>query len=249
MPLPPLDEQRRIVDILNRAERIRRLRDAATATRRALIPALFLKMFGDPIENPMGWDVRPLGEALRACDYGSSTKASETGEGLPLIRMANVDIQGHLDTGDLKYVELSEADNTKYGVEAGDIIFNRTNSKELVGKTGLWDGRFPAVLASYFIRLRVKTDIVAPVFVWAYFNTPAMKKKLYATARGAIGQANINAKELSAFALPLPPLEKQRQFGDLVEGIITGGAMADTAATTATALAAALTSRLFGEAA
>lgn len=249
IPVPPPDEQRRIVDILNRAERIRRLRDAAAAKRRELIPALFLKMFGDPIENPMGWDVQPLGKALRACDYGSSTKASETGEGLPLIRMCNVDVQGHLDTSDLKYVDLSGSDNVKYGLESGDIIFNRTNSKDLVGKTGIWDGRFSAVLASYFIRIRVNRDMVTPLFVWAYFNTPAMKRKLFATARGAIGQANINAKELKAFPLPLPPPTKQQQFGDLVESIIAGGAVAHTAATTATALGAALTSRLFGEAA
>lgn len=75
IPFPSLEEQRRIVDILNRAASIRRLRDQANATLRALIPALFIKMFGDPAENPMGWEVRPLGELVRFQSGGTPSKS------------------------------------------------------------------------------------------------------------------------------------------------------------------------------
>jgi hypothetical protein len=95
---------------------------------------------------------------------------------------------------------------------AGDLLFNRTNSKELVGKTGLWDGRFDAVAASYFIRLRVNRERIVPAYLWAFFNTSHMKRVLFQTARGAIGQANINAKELRAFPVAAPPLPLQTAF-------------------------------------
>ena len=221
IPVPPLPEQRRIVDLLSRAEGIVRLRREAQAKAQAVIPALFLDMFGDPRTNPKGWSVVALGEALRAADYGSSTKASESGEGLPLIRMGNVSYAGGLDLSDLKYVELEPAEIARFRLEHGDILFNRTNSKDLVGKTGLWDADLPAVAASYFIRLRVDEEIARPFYVWAFMNSKHMKRVLFDTARGAIGQANINSKELKAFPIPLPPIGLQRSFEERCRAVMS----------------------------
>ena len=212
IPVPPLDEQRRIVDLLSRAEGIVRLRREAQAKAQAIIPALFVDMFGDPATNPKGWPVVTLGEVLRAADYGSSTKASDTGTGLPLIRMGNVGYDGSLDLTDLKYVELAPEDAERFRLRKDDILFNRTNSKELVGKTGLWNADLDAVVASYFIRLRVDESRVRAFYVWAFMNSRHMKRVLLSTARGAIGQANINSKELKAFRLPLPTLHAQGGF-------------------------------------
>ena len=219
IPLPPLDEQRRIAGILNRAARIERLR-ARTADRlREFIPALFIKMFGDPIENPMGWGIEPLGANCVLTQYGTSKKANNRAEGVPVLRMGNVTYDGYLNCTDLKYTELTEADTEKYALHVGDILFNRTNSKELVGKTGIWDGRFEAVAASYFIRLQIKETALCPVYVWAFMNSSAMKRRLFRTARGAVGQANINAKELESLPLPVPPLKHQRQYAEIVKAI------------------------------
>jgi type I restriction enzyme S subunit len=210
--VPPLPEQRRIVDLLSRAEGIVRLRREAEKKAAELIPALFLDMFGDPATNPKGWLVGTIGDVIESAEYGSSTRASSEGAGLPLIRMGNVDYAGNLDLGDLKYVELDDEEVRKYQLQAGDILFNRTNSKELVGKTGLWDGRCEAVVASYFIRVRVKRERLNPFYLWAFMNSAYMKRVLFETARGAIGQANINARELRAFKIPMPPLEAQDGF-------------------------------------
>ncbi len=223
IPLPAFVEQRRIVDLLSRAEGIVRLRREAQAKAQAIIPALFLDMFGDPAMNPRGWPVVSLGELLRAADYGSSTKASETGTGLPLIRMGNVTYAGDLDLSSLKYVDLEPNEAARYSLETGDILFNRTNSKELVGKTGLWDGSINAVAASYFIRLRVNLQRAIPFYLWALMNTHHMKRVLFETARGAIGQANINSKELKAFSVPVPPRDTQVRFeerGCAVQSIV-----------------------------
>lgn len=212
IPVPPLSEQRRIVDILSRAESIVRLRREAHKKAAELIPALFTDLFGDPATNPKNWPMSTIGEEIESADYGSSTKASSEGAGLPLIRMGNVTISGDLNLGDLKYVELSPKEVEQYRLRVGDIIFNRTNSKELVGKTGLWDGEIDAVVASYFIRLRVKSRRLNPHYLWACMNSAHMKRVLFDTARGAIGQANINSKELKAFRIAVPPLDVQSQF-------------------------------------
>lgn len=114
-----------------------------------LIPALFQEMFGDPATNPKGWVVRTAGELMNSCDYETSHKANDDGRGISVLRMGNVTTDGQLDLEDLKNVELEENELSKQFLQADDVIFNRTNSRELVGKTGMWDGRFDAVAASY----------------------------------------------------------------------------------------------------
>jgi type I restriction enzyme S subunit len=246
IPLPPLEEQRRIVAVLDRAAAIRRRADAARTQARALIPALFLDLFGDPATNPKGWPTSSVGSILDSASYGTSQKASDNGVGIAVIRMGNVTTDGQMDTGDLKHIELSEAEREKTELLPGDLLFNRTNSKELVGKTGLWDGRFEAVAASYFIRLRVNRQLIAPTYLWAYFNSAYMKRVLFGTARGAIGQANINTKELRAFPLAMPPLPLQTAFAEQVARIESVASALDAAAAKAEALAAALSAEVFG---
>jgi type I restriction enzyme, S subunit len=130
-------------------------------------------------------------------------------------------------------------------LERGDLLFNRTNSKELVGKMGMWDGGGEALAASYFIRCRVDRVKMIPEFAWVFFNTSFMKRRLFETARGAIGQANINSKELMAFALPVPPLPLQEEFAARIGALMrvqeqhAGAAHAEEWAT------ASIQSRLF----
>lgn len=245
IPLPPLDEQRRIVGILNRAAKIERLKKRAQELLREFIPALFIKMFGDPVENPMGWKIEPLGDFCLLAQYGTSKRANDQREGIPVLRMGNVTYAGDLDCADLKHVVLSNSDIRKYELRLGDILFNRTNSKELVGKTGLWDARFPAVAASYFIRLRLDQSRVCPTFVWAFLNSTPVKGQLFAMARGAIGQANINARELKALTLPVPPLDDQRSFARIADSARNIGNLAAFEPCNA-ALSESIMSRLLG---
>lgn len=244
VPLPPLDEQRRIVDILNRARRIEALRKRAAERLREFVPALFVKMFGDPVENPMGWPTLPLGDCCAQVQYGTSKKANDRGTGVPVLRMGNVTYDGALDHVNLKHVALSDGEIVKYGLRAGDILFNRTNSRELVGKTGMWDGRFPAVAASYFVRVRLDESRVGPTYVWAVMNSAAIKRRLFAMARGAIGQANINARELQSIPLPVPPVELQRRYGETVEAARAVALVAESGTRIAATLMASLVSEL-----
>jgi type I restriction enzyme S subunit len=245
IPVPSITDQRRIVDFLSRAESIVRLRREAQQKAAELIPAIFINMFGDPATNPKGWPVRTLGDVLAAADYGSSTKASQIETGLPIIRMGNVTVAGDLDLDDLKYVELSENDADRFRLRKGDLLFNRTNSKELVGKTGLWDGELDAVAASYFIRLRARIESAHPTYLWAWMNSSHMKRVLFATARGAIGQANINISELRSFAAILPPLELQKRFDAHVQEVRSIGAQQANSRRLAESAFESLLSRIF----
>ena len=246
VPLPPYDEQRRIVGILDRAARIERLRTRAQELLEQFIPALFVRMFGDPVENPMGLDVEPLGKTCVLTQYGTSKKATNEDDGIPVLRMGNVTYRGHLDCTDLKWVSLSESEVEKHELRAGDLLFNRTNSKELVGKTGIWDGRFRAVAASYFIRLRLDQSQVCPTYVWAFMNSIAMKQRLFEAARGAIGQANINAREVKSFPLPVPPVDLQRRYAEMVGMAQSAMAVAKSGTSDALALQSSLMNHLLG---
>ncbi len=212
IPLPPPAEQERIVKLLDEAEALQRLRREADGRTDTLIAAVFREVFGDPSTNPKAWQVEQVGNLMLICEYGTSRKASETGQGIPILRMNNVRTDGSLDLSDLKTVELDEAERAKFRLEEGDVLFNRTNSRELVGKTGLWDGRFEAVAASYFIRVRFDPNREHPQHFTTFMNLPFMKLQLRKMARGAVGQANINAQELKAIQLPVPPIELQRIF-------------------------------------
>ena len=245
--IPPLEEQRRIAGVLNRAAHIERLRTRAADRLRALIPALFIKMFGDPITNTLGWEVGKLGDVCTSTQYGTSKKASDHAGGIPVLRMGNVTYDGYIDCENMKYAEFTNREFEKYALREGDILFNRTNSKDLVGKTGIWDARFEAVPASYFIRLRVKETVVAPVYVWALMNSSVMKHWLFNTARGAIGQANINSQEIKSLPLPIPPIALQRRYAEIVEAVQAASKLAESGPGVVSALTASLTFRLLGD--
>jgi type I restriction enzyme S subunit len=107
----------------------------------------------------------------------------------------------------------------KYRLVPGDLLFNRTNSRELVGKTGLWRGEIEAVPASYLIRVRVNRKLVFPEYIWAYMNTGFIKQVLFEKARRAIGMANINAQELRSLPVVIPDFETQCAFTRLLSGV------------------------------
>ena len=220
IPILPKAEQQKIGDLLARAENILKMRREAEQKAKEIIPALFVEMFGDPGANPKGWPCKDVGSTIAAAEYGTSKKASSKNVGIAMIRMGNVDMAGRLSLNDLKYVALSIEERGKYMLRRGDILFNRTNSKELVGKTGLWRDYAEAVAASYFIRVRVDETTVTPDYFWAFMNSRRMKETLFGMARGAIGQSNINAQELRGISIAVPPLRLQRRFGEHVAQIL-----------------------------
>ena len=209
IPLPPLAEQRRIASILDQADELRQKRQQAIEKLDQLLQATFIDMFGDPVSNPKGWDVGCIGDMLESVKYGSSDKATLEGE-IPILRMNNLTYSGEMDLRDLKYITKVQADE-KYLVKEGDILFNRTNSKELVGKTAVYVGPEPMAYAGYLVRGRTKGSF-APEYISAFLNSPWGKEKLQSMCKSIVGMANINAKEFQSIVLPIPPENEQMHF-------------------------------------
>lgn len=213
VPLPPISEQRRIIEILNQTDALRKKRSEADSKAERILPALFYKMFGDPATNPKKWREGKLADIILDTQYGLSVQSVGEVKGTPIIRMNNIDSSGFLKMQDLKYAVLNKKEIEQYSLKPGDLLFNRTNSRELVGKTGLWKGELDeAVFASYLIRICVNRSQILPEYVWAYMNTPFLKQILFERARRAIGMANINAQELRSLPIIIPDFNVQRIF-------------------------------------
>lgn len=218
IPLPPISEQRRIVEILRQADDLRRLRREANAKAAQLLPALFYKMFGDPATNPKGWEVSPFSKFISSTQYGLSTSLQEEGD-VGVVRMNNITQSGNLDFVEMKYLSQNQVDFNMYDLRLGDILFNRTNSKELVGKTGLWEEtKQMYTFASYIIRVRLKSSVV-PEYIWALLNSAYGKNQVFRLGKQAVNMANINTQELGTIPIPLPPKDLQQDFATVVGSI------------------------------
>ena len=164
----------------------------------------FEKAYSDP-----RYPLVKLGELASQIQYGSSARADATSEdGVPMLRMVNVR-DDRFDFGAMKYVRMSEVEQQRYPLEKGDLLFNRTNSKELVGKCAVFDAIGDYVFASYLIRVQLDLAIVRPRFVATFLATSAGRIQIDRVSRQIIGMANVNAQELRELVIPLPSLEEQ----------------------------------------
>ena len=167
--------------------------------------------------NPKGWEVVTIGDITTEVRYGTSKPAVEGGR-YPYLRMNNLTIDGHLDLTELKYIDIPDDEIEKCVVRKGDILFNRTNSIELVGKTAVFDFPDDMVIAGYIIRVRLNTKMF-PEVLSQYMNLEAIRDILRSMAKGAVNQANINAQELQSIRVYVPDIELQKQFVEMKEQI------------------------------
>ena len=217
IPILAIKEQEQIVGELTKLSNIVSLRQEEIQQLDALIKARFVEMFGDPIQNPKGWEVVTIGDIVTEVRYGTSKPAVEGGK-YPYLRMNNLTADGHLDLNDLKYIDIPDDEIEKCVVRKGDVLFNRTNSIELVGKTAVFDLPEDMIIAGYIIRVRL-TEKMLPEVLSQYMNLEALKGILRGMAKGAVNQANINAQELQSIKVYIPEMELQKQFVKMKEQI------------------------------
>ena len=213
LPLPEISKQEEIVDILDKVHTIIDDRQHELQKLDELIKARFIEMFGIYPANPMRWETGTIRDIVTDVRYGSSRPAVDGGK-YPYLRMNNITYSGELDLSDTKRIDIPDNELDKCAVRRGDVLFNRTNSKELVGKTCVYDRDEMMVLAGFVIRVRVK-ECILPEFLSAFLNTDFSKQMLLGMCKTAIGQANINAQELQSIGLYLPPIELQQRFVQL----------------------------------
>lgn len=215
---PSLTEQQRIATILDKADSLRRKRQEAIRLADELLRAVFIDMFGDPGSNPKNFKTGTIRDLVASANYGTSEKASEEVGQYAILRMNNITYQGGWDFSSLKYVDLDPATAHKYLTQRGDLLFNRTNSKELVGKTAVYMRDEPMAIAGYLVRVRLN-ERGNPHYVSGYLNSAHGKQTLASRAKSIVGMANINAQEMQDIPLLLPPKDLQDKFGRFVEEV------------------------------
>lgn len=217
IPLPSLDEQRRIATVLDKVSDLIAKRREQLDKLDELVKARFVEMFGEPVSNLKGWERGTIRDVVSEVKYGTSRPAVDGGA-YKYLRMGNITFDGHLDLSDLKYIDIPDSELEKCLVRKGDVLFNRTNSKELVGKTCVFDLDEPMVIAGYIIRVRVNKKVL-PIYLSAVLNSRYGKQTLADMCKAIVGQANINAQELQDIAILIPPIELQEKFSDYAETI------------------------------
>lgn len=208
--LPDIDTQKSENKILRKVDDLIFLRKQQLAKLDELAKARFVEMFGTFPANPFRWSIGKIQDVVSDVRYGSSRPAVEGGK-YPYLRMNNITYSGELDLRDTKRIDIPDSELDKCTVRRGDVLFNRTNSKELVGKTCVYNRDELMVLAGFVIRVRIN-ERIRPEVLSAFLNMDFSKRMLIGMCKTAIGQANINAKELQNIDLYIPPIELQDQF-------------------------------------
>lgn len=190
-------------DLLNRILQVRR----DTWSRRGKYKEPEAPTELHPIDLPEGWTWATIDQVSSMVDYGTSAKCTADREGVPVLRMGNI-VDGALDLSDLKFLPSGHPHFPALLLEPGDLLFNRTNSAELVGKSAVFSGELPyCSFASYLIRAR--TIEVEPSFVSTFINSVFGRDWIRRVVSQQVGQANVNGSKLKALAIPLPPRDEQ----------------------------------------
>jgi len=221
IPQPELPEQRKIAHVLSTVQKAIEQQDKLIRTTTELKKALMQKLFtegarGEPQKEteiglvPESWEVVELGKCLLKTQYGISAKGNEKGN-VPILRMTNQK-DGYISGDNLQYVNISEKELNKFKVNMDDVIFNRTNSFELVGRTAIFKLSDDYIFASYLIRLVTNSEKLYPEFLNFYLNADDTQKRLKSIATRGVSQSNISASRLSGFFIPLPSLTEQKEI-------------------------------------
>jgi type I restriction enzyme S subunit len=163
--------------------------------------------------------VTTIASIATVLEYGTSRKADTGVDGVPVLRMGNIQ-DGVLDLANLKYMTI-DAEVERLMLHDGDLLFNRTNSPELVGKSAVWRGSDQATFASYLIRVRFHEQTVVPEFANYWIGSAWGRLWARQVKTDGVSQSNINGTKLGAMPIPLPPIDEQREIVRRVERALT----------------------------
>ena len=233
IPVPPLAEQQRIVAklelLLGQVDACQQRLDKIPALlkrfRQSVLAAACSGKLTDDWREENGqddeWTFIPLRELCNSLDYGSSAKSQPTGK-VPVLRMGNIQ-NGEIDWTDLVYTS-DEEEIRKYRLKPKTVLFNRTNSPELVGKTAIYLGERPAIFAGYLIRVNHCPEL-DPKYLNFCLNTNYAREFCQSIKTDGVSQSNINAQKLGSFEVPFCPLPEQQEIVRRVERLF---ALADS---------------------
>lgn len=221
LPFPriPLDEQRRIAKILDKADALRRKLQEWLLLADVFLKSTFLEFFGDPVSNPRGWPIASVDD-LGAVQGG--LQVSRKRDSLPMrrayLRVANV-FRDKLVLSEIKEIGLTEAEFSRTKLHSGDVLIveGHGNPNE-IGRTCVWDGSISdCVHQNHLIRFRADKSSVSPVYFSRLLNSQGGRLQLIASARTTSGLNTISTTKVKGLRIPLPPIDKQHEFESFVE--------------------------------
>lgn len=229
IPLPPLNEQQRIVNriesLFAKLDRAKELIENTLAQfeqnkmailHKAFIGELTAKWRKENNIDLSSWQEKTIDELCTSLKYGTSKKSKLKGS-VVVLRMGNLQ-NGEIDWSNLMYTD-DKDDIEKYLLKKGDVLFNRTNSPELVGKTSIYRGEYPAIYAGYLIKLDYGKDIIGEYLNYMMNSTKA-KHYCYTVKTDGVSQSNINAKKIGAFEIPVPTIEEQQEIVNILDNLL-----------------------------
>lgn len=219
IPLPPLDEQKRIAAILSKADRLRRLRRYARELSDGYLQSVFLEMFGDPVSNPRGWERVPLDE-LGEVQGGLqlSEKRRQLEYKVPYLRVANV-YRSTLDLSEIKMIGVTETEFERIQLKTGDVLIveGHGNINE-IGRSAIWDGSIPnCVHQNHLIRVRANRKLLENVYLDRYINGPFGRNFFTDSSNTTSGLNTISTGTVKRLPVALPPLPLQQKFAQVVQ--------------------------------
>jgi type I restriction enzyme S subunit len=217
IPLPPMEEQRRIATILDQAEVLRTKRHQTLAKLDTLTQSLFLEMFGNTVKDLLV----PLDELIvDGPQNGLYRPASDYGSGTPILRI-DAFYDGEIsDLSALKRLRIPDSEIARYRLLENDIIINRVNSLDYLGKTALVRGLMePTVFESNMMRLHLNEQRIDSTYAIQALQAKSVRAQILSRAKKAVNQASINQEDVRSIQIPVPALEDQIRFSEVVKSI------------------------------
>jgi type I restriction enzyme S subunit len=246
VPVPPLPDQRRVVDLLSRAEGIVRLRREAEKKAAEVIPALFLNMFGDPASNPKGWPVRKVSDFVARFEGGKNIQAgSENGSLYRILKVSAV-TSGVYRESESKPSPDDYSPPASHIVRPGDMLFSRANTEELVGATAIVESTDGQTLLPDKLWRFVWNEPLEPAYMLALFQSAHVRRELGKLSSGtSASMRNISQAKLYELPLPIAPHAIQKAFAEWSAMVASIRSQQTTATARAQAAFDALLARCF----
>ncbi|WP_052421662.1 restriction endonuclease subunit S [Paenibacillus sp. FSL P4-0081] len=221
IPLPPLETQKRVNKKLDTVSELLAMRKQQLAELDNLIKATFYKMFGEPFRNDFKWDRVVLKDYLKLFPQNGLYKhQSKYGSGTKIVRIDSF-YDGYVENiSSLKRLSLEPEEIEQYALNKDDILINRVNSIEYLGKVGIVpDITEDIVYESNMMRFRLNQEYLIPIFLMYLWRTQFIKAQIRGRAKNAVNQSSVNQQDVLSFTVVKPPLSLQNQFANIVTKI------------------------------
>ena len=221
VPLPPLEEQKRIAEILDRADAIRQKRERAIALTEELARSTFLEMFGDPVINPKGWEIVTLNQISEVQGGLQVNKKRQNNPiEIPYLRVANV-YRNKFILNDIKYIKVTQKELEKTKLQKGDLlIVEGHGTREEIGRSAVWNGDIEnCTHQNHLIRVRIDPSKAEPNYVSAFLNSYGGRLQLIKSSKTTSGLNTISTSDVKSTKILLPPLNLQYEYFRVIQKV------------------------------